>query len=407
VKLQPLVARYGSPIYVYDLAAIRASHALLRRALPSTSLLYYSLKANPHPALVAELGRLGCRAEISSSGELANALAGGSQPEYCLYTGPAKTSGEIEQALRQGVTHFSIDSPTDHERVAAAAAAIGRPVDLLLRVNPDEAVPGLGLTMCGGPSQFGADVDWIRRAPAAFGGTPWTRVIGFHIYMGTNIADPATLLRTFAIAIRLTAELAALLEIEPELIDLGGGFGHPFAARGAASDLSELRPALEAQLDAAWPEWRAGRPQVAFEAGRYLVAAAGTLVCTVQDVKESQGYPFVVLDSGIHHLGGMAGLRRVPRIGAQLVRLDQPADAALLSDARVVGPLCTPLDQWALGANLPSLRPGDLLAIPNVGAYGLTGSLIAFLGRDTPVEVIIDGDQVKEASQLIITRCAR
>lgn len=405
--LQSLLERYGSPLYVYDLAAVRAAHAALRSALPAESLLYYSLKANPHPALVGELGRLGCRAEVSSGGELASALAGGAPAGLCLYTGPAKTAREIEAALRQGVTHFSVDSPLDLGRVSGAAAAAGVPATALLRVNPDQAVPGLGLTMCGGPSQFGADADWIRSAAHAFAGSASARIAGFHIYTGTNIGDLDTLLRTFEIAIGLTVDLAAWLDIMPEIIDLGGGFGHPFAARGSAPDFSALRPELEQRLDAAWPGWRAGRPQVAFESGRYLVGAAGTLVCTVQDVKQSQGYPFVVLDSGIHHLGGMSGLRRVPRIAAELLPLDEPRDAPALANARVVGPLCTPLDQWALGVDLPPLRPGDALAIPNVGAYGLTGSLLAFLSRDAPVEVVVDGDEVREASQLVVARHSR
>ena len=57
-------------------------------------------------------------------------------------------------------------------------------------------------------------------------------------------------------------------------------------------------------------------------------------------------------------------------------------------------------------SDLPSLSSGDIVVIPNVGAYGLTASLLSFLSRDTPLEVVIDGDKVKEVSQLIITRGA-
>ncbi|NBH07253.1 type III PLP-dependent enzyme, partial [Amycolatopsis sp. SID8362] len=73
-------------------------------------------------------------------------------------------------------------------------------------------------------------------------------------------------------------------------------------------------------------------------------------------------------------------------------RLLGPAGPDAL-DALVAGPLCTPLDTWSRGAKLPELSPGDLVAVPNVGAYGLSASLVAFLGHPLPVEVVVDGDR--------------
>ena len=61
MKLEHIAARFGTPAYVYDLAAVRRAHADLRLALPGSAVIYYSLKANPHPRLVAELAGLGCR----------------------------------------------------------------------------------------------------------------------------------------------------------------------------------------------------------------------------------------------------------------------------------------------------------------------------------------------------------
>ena len=402
---QTLLARYGSPAYVYDLSAVRDAHVALKSALPQPTALYYSLKANPHPAIVAELSRLGCRAEISSTQELSTALQSGCRPAWCLYTGPAKTTQEIDFALRCGVSQFSVDSPTDLHRVAAAAEAAGTPVQVVLRLNPDEPIPDLALAMTGRASQFGADASWVRCQPEAFASTPWARVVGFHIYTGTNITAPASVLHTFSIAVELAHELVGVLGIELRLVDLGGGFGHPFAARGERIDFSELRAPLEVLLDRRLPGWRQGQPEVAFESGRYLVAEAGTLWFTVQDVKQSKGQTFVVLDTGIHHLGGMAGLRRVPRIGAELLP-DSAADTAL-RDTNIVGPLCTPLDYLAMGVDLPQLYPGTRVAIPNVGAYGLTASLLAFLVRETPIEIVLDGEEIKDVSQVVLTRSAK
>ncbi|MNC72444.1 L-glutamyl-[BtrI acyl-carrier protein] decarboxylase [compost metagenome] len=70
----------------------------------------------------------------------------------------------------------------------------------------------------------------------------------------------------------------------------------------------------------------------------------------------------------------------------------------------MAGPLCTPLDYYVANDNLSNVAAGDLLCIPNVGAYGLTASLIGFLSREAPLEVICDGEEVISTSKLNLIR---
>ena len=53
---------------------------------------------------------------------------------------------------------------------------------------------------------------------------------------------------------------------------------------------------------------------------------------------------------------------------------------------------------------MPKPSRGDVLEISNVGAYGLTASLIAFLGHDTPTEIVLDGENIVDVSRLTIRR---
>ena len=87
-----------------------------------------------------------------------------------------------------------------------------------------------------------------------------------------------------------------------------------------------------------------------------------------------------------------------------LLRFDGGTGDGWMDDCVVAGPLCTPLDTWSQGVRLPRLRPGDLVAVQNVGAYGLTASLLAFLGHPPPVEVVVDGATVLAASRLQLGR---
>jgi diaminopimelate decarboxylase len=140
---------------------------------------------------------------------------------------------------------------------------------------------------------------------------------------------------------------------------------------------------------------------VAFESGRYLTAECGTLHTKVLDVKRSHGRHVLVLESGSNHLGGMSGLRRLAPIVPDLVG---PSTQDKMTDAIIAGPLCTPLDTWARTATVADVRPGDTVTVPNVGAYGLYASLIAFLGHPMPVEVVIEGGRVKDVSRLGLRR---
>ena len=390
-----IAERYGTPAYVYDLEEVRRAHADLRRGLPDEAVLYYSVKANPHPLVVAELLALGCRAEVSSPGEIRTALAAGADPADLLLTGPGKTEGLVALALHLGLTRFSVESPRDLAQVEALAADRDLAVDTLLRVNADEPVPGAGLAMTGVSSQFGADASWILREPGRFRG-----VSGLHLYMGTNLVGEDVLAAQFEVGLSLAERLGDVLGDVWE-VDLGGGFGAPFGRTGGRPQLPGLARRVAVLLDERLPGWRRAAPQVAFESGRYLVAASGTLVGRVVDVKESKGEVFVVLDTGINHLGGMAGLRRIPRILPDVAPAEGDAEPR---ESVLTGPLCTPLDVFGRGSELPSLEPGELVTIPNVGAYGLTASLVAFLGFDPPVEVCLDGEEVVSASRLALGR---
>jgi diaminopimelate decarboxylase len=385
-----LIEKHGSPLYAYDLDAVKQRAQTLLAALPQGSRLYYSFKANPLPAIARELREQGVRAEITSNGELRAALNAGFD-DGIVFGGPGKSEAMIARMLENGVTHFSCESFTDASRLSKMAVKAGVQIAAMIRVNPQQA-PDARLAMSGVESQFGFDETLLLAEGAANRlKLPNLTINGVHVYFGTQVASVEALAKNTQCALETAARVSGALGLECEVINVGGGFPWPYASEAAGSDLAGLREALEAA-------WKAspmhGKAQLCFESGRYLCASSGTLLTTVLDVKKAGTKTFIVLDTGIHHLGGMSGLGRIPRAALTLINLTAQREGEIVAD--VVGPLCSPLDSLARGQKMSPVEVGDVLAVPNVGAYGLTASLLGFLSHETPEEVAYRGTEVIE-----------
>lgn len=397
---EKLAQIHGTPAYLYEaeIPALRARE--LQTVFPETvpSRLLYSFKANPLPSLAAVLRQSGCEADLTSPGEILAAKEAGYDLSRALYGGPGKGADEYLSALDAGISHFSVESSLDLERLSEASGQLRKRAKVLLRVNP-LSPPRAKLAMSGVASQFGFEEEELRRE----GGKLLSRVgdgvsiIGMHLYWGTQIAEPEALLSSFETTIDLAEELSDRVGFPLEILNLGGGFAWPYAHSGTGPDLMPLKEGLSSLLE------RGGAARSAewwFESGRYLTASSGTLVARVMEVKASkEGRLFLILDTGIHHLGGMAGLGRIPRFSIDLL-VPQERRANKVLEMDVVGPLCTPLDCIGKKLPIPRVEPGDLVAIPNVGAYGATASVVNFLSRKAPVEVVHRSGEVVAVHRL-------
>jgi diaminopimelate decarboxylase/acyl carrier protein len=401
-----LIERFGSPLYVYDLDQVTAAARDLRAALPEGVELLYSLKANPHPELVAALRTSGCGPEISSTGELASALQAGFTGADCFYSGPGKTAEEIAAAITAGVRTFSVESLVDLRRVGQVSARRGVRAQCLVRINGSTSASTAGLRMTGTASQFGFDI--TTAAPSAADlSVPGVDVVGMHFFPLTNAASEDDLIAEIRGSVRAAAELVERWRLRPRILDLGGGFACPYATPGSRPQYPGLRAAVEEILAESFPGWRDDGIRVVFESGRYLIGESGRLLCTVMDVKQSRENRYVVLDTGVNHIGGLSGIGRLLPLVARPLDTE-PGVSCEANPGRVslVGPLCTPADIVSRSVDLDGHAPGQRLVIPNVGAYGVTASLLGFLSRPTPGEVVLSGGRAVSATRLELNRVA-
>ncbi len=384
-----LVARYGSPLYVYDGDVIQRRYRDLSAALRGFAEVYYSIKANPNPAVARLLVEAGAGLEIASGAELLLAEAAGATADKILFAGPGKGRDELDLAIRRGISEIHVECFEEIDMIAALAAAQGRVAPIAIRINPSAAAQGGAMRMGGKPAAFGFDEEILGDVLAAIGAHPSLHLSGVHLFAGTQILDAEVLLSQWVYGLKLAAAVGQITGTPVARIDLGGGLGVPYHDGDKTLDLAAVAAGAR-RLD----QDRRAEPLLAgahilIEPGRYLTAPAGVYLSTVRAVKTSRGHRFVIGDGGMHHhLAASGNLGQVIKRDYPIVAATKLADAAR-SPATVAGPLCTPLDTLGRQARLPALAAGDVLAILQSGAYGLSASPVGFLSHPMPAEVLI------------------
>lgn len=386
VPVARIAAHTGTPAYIHDGGVMRRNFRALAAALGGFAEIYYSVKANPAPAIVRLFLEEGAGMEIASVGEFRTALAAGTPPERILFAGPGKGRHELEEVIEGGIGEIHIESYEEIARIDA----IGKPVKAAIRINPVPTVQAGAMRMGGKPTAFGFDEEDLGQALAALAAARNIELVGVHIYGGTQILDADALIGQWRHAITLASRVAAEIGRPLRTIDLGGGLGIPYYAGEAALDLDLVAAQVPALCALVRADPMLAETRLIVEPGRFLTGNAGIYVAQINTVKHSRGARFVVTDGGMHHHLAASG-----NLG-QIIKRDYPVvaparmDDADVSQAIVAGPLCTPLDTLARDTSLPALVAGDLIAILQSGAYGLTASPVHFLGHAEPVGVIAE-----------------
>ncbi|MFN2333867.1 MAG: bifunctional aspartate kinase/diaminopimelate decarboxylase, partial [Wenzhouxiangellaceae bacterium] len=337
--------------YIYNLDQVRkAAHKLGN--LASVDRVLYSMKANPHPAILRAAVECGLGIECVSLAEARHALSAvaGLRAADLLFTPNFAGREEYRQALELGLV-VTIDNPWILEHWGSDFA--GRRV--FLRLDPGS---GLGhhkmVRTAGSNAKFGVPMNELQRVVKLARAHNVT-ICGLHAHTGSGIMHPDNWHRTFETLSEAARDLP-----DVEVIDLGGGLGVPDREAELPLDLAALGAGIEALKS------RLDRPlKIWLEPGRFLVSQAGVLVARVTQLKGKGDIRYVGIATG------MNSLIRPALYGAwheivNLSRLGQPGERVY----NVVGPICETGDVLGLDRLMPECREGDLLLIANTGAYG-------------------------------------
>lgn len=379
VPLAQLAKAYGTPLYVYSRAALRAAWQSYADAIGTRKVLVcFGMKANSNLAIIDEFARLGSGFDIVSGGELARVLAVGGDPSKVVFSGVGKQVWEMEQALLAGVKCFNVESVPELQRLSDVATRLGKTAPVSLRVNPDvdaQTHPYISTGLK--ENKFGIAIEVALDAYAQATRLPGLRVVGVDCHIGSQITEVSPYLDALD---KLLDLMAALKNQGVELahLDLGGGLGIRY------DDETPLAPAtlLTAVFDRLEARGLA-HLQLVLEPGRSLVGNAGVLLTDVQYLKHTEDRDFAIVDAGMNDLMRPALYDAWHGVLPVVERDVEPAVY------EVVGPVCESAD-WLAHDRQLRISQGDTLAIESAGAYGfvMAGQ---YNSRGRPAEVLVDG----------------
>lgn len=385
IAIRQLVEAFGTPTYVYDLAAV----AKRIQDLASFDVIRYAQKANSNLAILSFVRQHGVRVDAVSAGEIQRALRVGYRPGHdpaeIVYTADIFDREALELVVEHRLL-CNVGSPDMIDQLGQVAP--GSPI--VLRINPGFGHGHSQKTNTGGPqSKHGIwheqVSDCVARARKY-----QLDIVGLHMHIGSG-----TDFEHLAQVCGAMERMAMLDGIDVRVISAGGGLPIAYRAEQATIDLDRYY--------SLWHETRRRLEQhvghsieLEIEPGRYLVAESGYLISEIRAVKQMGENLFYLVDAGFNNLA------RPILYGAYHPISIAACDGRPLTSEQAVivgGPLCESGDIFTQEEGgfvsrraLPQAIVGDWLILERAGAYGAVMAS-NYNSKPLAAEVVIERGQ--------------
>jgi diaminopimelate decarboxylase len=363
----------------------------------TTAKCYYASKALLTTEVVRWVDQAGLSIDVSTSGELAVALAAGIEGPRIGLHGNNKSLVEIGRAISAGVGAIVIDSELEIERIASVASAQDKVQAVRLRVNTGvHAFTHEYLATAREDQKFGIALVDVPDMVEKIRSHSQLKFLGLHSHIGSQIFVVDGFIAAAERLLDVHAKLLAGGDV-PEL-NLGGGFGISYTQADRPLPLDEMAGRITTAVAQKCEQLGIPVPALAFEPGRVIAGPAGITIYSVGTLKDVQ-----VSDQGtaatrkyVSVDGGMSDNIRSAlyeaEYSATIASRSSDAEATL---SRVVGKHCESGDIVVRHALLPAdVSVNDLLAVPATGAYCFSlSSNYNYLPR--PAVIAVKGGSAK------------
>lgn len=348
-----MAREYGTPLVVVDHQAIRDNYAAFRRHFPKVQA-YYAVKANPEPAIVRTLYRIGASFDVASLPEFMlvyeniKALPPKDQQDFIwdkiIYANTTKPRETLE-ALDQYKPLVTYDNLNELKKIRQFAPHAG--VVLRLRVPNTGSVVELS-------SKFGCDpAEAVDLVLAAFKMGLVVEGLSFHV--GSQCMN----FENFVQALNISASVMQESKDRGyaiKILDIGGGFPAPY--HRDVQPIEALARKVNAEIDRLFPK----DIQIIAEPGRFIVATAAVVIAKIVGKARRDGKTCYYINDGVYHTFS----------GIVFDHCQYPLQAFKKGKTEVCavfGQTCDALDTLSLAEELPDLEIDDLVFAENIGAY--------------------------------------
>jgi diaminopimelate decarboxylase len=381
-SLKDIAGKYGTPCYVYSrnylLSRINGFRDAFKEASP---LVCYSVKANSNMSILRMMKENGFGADVVSGGELRRALLAGFNPGKIVFAGVGKKEEEIELGVRKKIFCFNVENEEEPGLIERYGKKYKRKVLCSIRLNLDIDVDTHHYVKTSKKeTKFGLDVRTAAEIIKKYRKSGYIDIRGFHLHLGSQLKDVSPYLEALEKVKRFSVERG----FNPEVVDMGGGFGIPYSLSDIVKDIEYFGGPIAKKIN----EMRV--KTLILEPGRYIVGNSAVLIARVLYVKKRDGKNFVITDAG------MNDLIRPSFYGSHhtVLPVAKPGGSKNMMKADIVGPICETGDYLGKDVEVPeSVKKGDLLIIASAGAYCFSMSS-NYNSRPRPCEVMVDGEKV-------------
>jgi len=373
IEITKIAKKIRTPFYLYSHKTLVDHFHKLKEAFKEIDpLICYSMKSNSNLSVCKTLQNEGAGFDIVSGGELYKAMRIKADPKKIVYASVGKRTDEIEEAIRQRILLFNVESIPELVLINSIAGRMNRKVDVAIRINPDvQPKTHRYITTGKKETKFGLD---FKTAEDIFDNSnkyPHLNIIGLHIHIGSQIIESTPYVK----ALKKVKNFIEKSQIDVKILNIGGGLGIVYS--------KEKPQTAKKFAGAVLPILREIRCRVILEPGRFIAGNSGVLVMSVVYVKQTPSKKFVIVDAGINDFIRPSLYGAYHEIQPVIKNNTMKMEAV-----DVVGPICETGDFFARNRRLPQFKSGDLLAIMGAGAYGFSMAS-NYNARPKPCEVMV------------------
>lgn len=363
-KLEYAIARYGTPLYVFDTDRISDDVGRFRKSMGELGLCF-AIKANPF--LTEQMSRCVDRIEVCSMGEYRICKELNIPPEKVLISGILKNKEDIGEILKyyRGKSTYTIESLSQFHSFAQWCDSQNEELSVYLRLTSN--------------NQFGMDEQVIHSIIEKRDRHPLLKIKGIHFFSGTQKKSVHKIQKEIEYLDRFCLEIENTYGYHIEALEYGPGLAVPYFRGQEDRREEDLQELMKLVSNMTW------KGSVTFEMGRALAAMCGYYLTTVRDVKQNNGKNYCIVDGGVHQMNYDGQIRGMyePYMQINPERLEGKEQ-----DWTICGALCTVNDVLVQKVSLKNLKIGNILIFERTGAYSITEGMALFLSHDLPKAVL-------------------